>query len=289
VFNAPDDLDYGKQLVLWAAQQEIGDMLTNVADDFNRRTKRGGLVTMSMNVKYPSSVPPYPYREDLLRGLTCDSCGRDYGVFAIALFCPACGARNVHVHFAREIELIEKQLRLAEQITAAGDNELGHRLMGNAHEDVLTAFETYLKTLFRFLVKRRLEGDDRDRLLVAAKKGNPFQSIDRGMELFRLIGSGPYAVLSDEDMTALRALTSKRHVIGHNLGLADEQYLRVTGAERAGESVVLVASDVRRFAELAYRVVVQGLEEREIEMLPPSATGVPNATPSGDVPIKSSQ
>ena len=32
----------------------------------------------------------------------CDHCGRDYGVFAIGLFCPDCGAPNLRLHFARE-------------------------------------------------------------------------------------------------------------------------------------------------------------------------------------------
>lgn len=59
-------------------------------------------------------------------------------MFAIALFCPDCGAPNLALHFARETELVGQQVDLAE---SQDRQELAYRLLGNAHEDVLTAFE----------------------------------------------------------------------------------------------------------------------------------------------------
>ncbi|HZP56871.1 MAG TPA: hypothetical protein VFC53_04870, partial [Dehalococcoidia bacterium] len=100
-FTAQEDIDNAKKLVAWAVKDDMGQWLDNLARDFNRSAPRGGLISIGMTSRRSPNPRPLAWREDLLRALTCDICGRDYGVYAIALFCPDCGARNVHVHFAR--------------------------------------------------------------------------------------------------------------------------------------------------------------------------------------------
>jgi hypothetical protein len=136
-----------------------------MAKDFNRKVG-GGLFGISMEVEGGSSSRPRAWIEDLLRELACDQCGREYGVYAIGLFCPDCGATNLAVHFSREVELIDRQLDLAQDVE---DREMSWRLLGNAHEDVLTALETYLKVVYRFVVDRRYQGEDRARVSSGAK------------------------------------------------------------------------------------------------------------------------
>jgi hypothetical protein len=104
------DLDSVKKLVAWAAEEEIGNVFENLARDFNRRQPRGGPVSVSMNFKGSHNPRPLAIREDLLRDMRCNICHRDYGVYAIALFCPDCGAPNVALHFAREGELVRQQI-----------------------------------------------------------------------------------------------------------------------------------------------------------------------------------
>jgi hypothetical protein len=120
-----------------------------------------------------------------------------------------------------------------------------------------------------FLAKRRLGEAEFDKISKEARRGNPFQAIERSECLFKKLKVAPFAVLTDEDRNFLAALIEKRHVIGHNLGLADEKYLKSTGQESEGENVRLLGDEVRRFAKLAFRVVVQGIEETEAEFLPP--------------------
>jgi hypothetical protein len=269
-YIAPEDIDHAKKTVIWAAREDIGDWAKKLAQDFNRRSPRGGLISMSMGVKRSPNPRPSPWREDLLRALTCDICGRDYGVYAIALFCPDCGSRNVHVHFKREVELVERQVEISQFAANEGDEELGFRLLGNAHEDVLTALETYLRTLFLFLAWHRLNETDFAKASKEARRGNPFQTIGRSEALFKRLGIAPFGVLKQGDRDFMAAHIEKRHVIGHNLGLADEKYLRGSGEEAEGENIRLLGDDVRRFAGLAFRVVVEGLEGAASEFLPPS-------------------
>lgn len=277
-FHAPEDIENAKKQVVWAAKEDIGRWTEEIARGFNRSMPSGGLISMSMKVKRSANPRPYAWREDLLRGLTCDVCGRDYGVYAIALFCPDCGARNVHVHFAREVALVEQQVGLSDRAAEDGDEELAFRLLGNAHEDVLTALETYLRTTFLFLARTRLGGDGLENAAKLARRGNPFQSIDRTRELFGEISIDPFANLSDEELEFLARVIHKRHIIGHNLGLADEKYLLSTGDGAEGQNVRLVGDEVRRFAKIAYEVVVAGIEETAQEFVPMGAPGPPAVT-----------
>jgi hypothetical protein len=253
----------------WAAAQDMADRLQGIADDFNRTAGRNPLLPMSMTIERGSLTPPSPWREDLLRALTCDLCGRSYGVYAIALFCPDCGGRNVHVHFAREVKLIEKHVKLSEEVATRRDEELSYRILGNAYEDVLTALEAYLKTLFLFLAKRRTDPATLEGLNKKARQGNPFQTVGRATELYAQISIDPFSALSPQDREFLILHIEKRHVIGHSLGLADEKYLRTVRHEKEGENVRLLGADVRRFAQLAHQIVVEGIEETQPELLPP--------------------
>ena len=270
-FMAPEDIEAAKKHIEWAVHQDISDHLDEMARGFNRKKIGSSLVSVSMSVKRSHKPQPYIWRDDLLRGLTCDLCSRAYGVYAIALFCPDCGGRNVHVHFKREVELIEKQVALSEEANTRGDEELAYRILGNAHEDVLTALETYLKALFIFLAKRRSNSETFERLAKEARRGNPFQRVDRASELYGKINIGPFRVLSSDEREFLILHIEKRHVIGHNLGLADEKYLQNVGHGSEGENVRILAEDVRRFARVAYQVIVDGIESSEMEFLPITA------------------
>src|SRR5258706_442999 len=116
------------------------------------RKLSGGLFGINMSVRRSKASPPLAIREDLLRDLTCRVCDRNYGVYAIALFCPDCGTPAVAAHFSRELELVGKQADLAIK-TQEEDPELSYRLLGNAHEDILTAYETAQKTVYQYLVR----------------------------------------------------------------------------------------------------------------------------------------
>jgi hypothetical protein len=267
-FNAPEDIAAAEDYVAWAFHQDAADHMDEIAGSFTRQLQ-DSFLPISMTVERSNETEPYAWREDLLRGLTCDLCGRSYGVYAIALFCPDCGGRNVHVHFGREVELVGKQVELSVQAETLGDEELGYRILGNAHEDVLTAMETYLRTLFLFLAKRRCDAEIFEALEKKARGGNPFQRIDRASALFALIDIDPFHTLTLEERAFLILHIEKRHVIGHNLGLADEKYLRSAGHENEGEAVRILGEDVRRFAGLAYRIVVEGIEASEPEFQSP--------------------
>lgn len=251
-FVDPRDIEALTEWFKWAATEDaleaVGDMFSRVG----RGLPRGGPISIEVSTRRDHRPEPRLWREDLLRNLTCGVCGRHYGVYAIGLFCPDCGAPNLTVHFERECELIEQQIELARSAESA---ELGFRLLGNAHEDVVTALETYLKTIYRYLVRRLLPSDEAAKLVAPRAIGNAFQNIARSRERFDRFGIDPFAPLSKDELDVLRLNIEKRHVLGHNLGLADEKYAEVTTSSQPGQTVVLLGDEVTRFAALAARVV----------------------------------
>lgn len=229
------------------------DHLERMTRDFNRKMPRG-MLSISMNLKKTYRPKPLTIREDLLRELACSVCQRSYGVYAIALFCPDCGAPNAAQHFGREVHLVAEQIDVADEKNGQGRRELAYRLMGNAQEDVVTAFETTLKTIFRFLVRR--DCTDRYESLCSQRvTRNAFQNVDRAKELFENVNVDPFASLDAGDLEFLRLNIQKRHVIGHNLGIVDDSYAQLTNGDKPGETVALLGDEITRFAKVCLDIV----------------------------------
>ena len=255
-FVDPKDVEALTEWFKWAASEDAQDAVENTFKNIGRGLPRGGPVSIELKTSRSHQPEPRMWREDLLRDLTCSVCSRRYGVYAIGLFCPDCGAPNLIVHFRRERELIAKQIDLARN---AENAELSFRLLGNAHEDVVTALETYLKTiyryLYRYLLTKRRPDEETASLMTARAIGNAFQNVGRAREKFTKLEINPFEALDNNELAYLKLNIEKRHVLGHNLGLADEKYAEIASSEQPGRTVTLLAEEVSKFANLAGRVV----------------------------------
>ncbi|MCJ2877540.1 hypothetical protein JUM41_25180 [Rhizobium pusense] len=244
-FVHPDDRKAAVKVVEQAALQDIQDAFSDMLAGVARGSK---LLTYKPGSRKSKPRPRFG-RRDLMRLLVCDCCGRDYGVFAISLFCPDCGAPNLALHFAREAELVGQQVDLAEGL-GVEQQELAYRLLGNAHEDVLTAFEASLKVVYLYLVQNRGLGS-----APVKQVGNDFQNIEKGRRRFDEFSFDPFAELDAKELAALSLNIQKRHLIGHNLGVVDAKFAQHAKEAKLGETVELVAADIRTFGTLCQKVV----------------------------------
>lgn len=252
-FTHPDDLAAARKIVEHAARADMQEAIHGMFEDLGRKFSGSKSIKIKAGPRPVHKPVPRFVRSDLLRELICDECGRDYGVFAISLFCPDCGAPNIHLHFAREVMLVRDQVKLAHGL-GEDQSELAYRLLGNAHEDVLTAFEATLKTVYLHKVAIRPAGSPD-----AKTVGNAFQNIGRGQQRFAEFDFDPYAVLSPAALAVLTLNIQKRHVIGHNLGVADAAFAEHAADSRLGETVPLVGDEILQFAEIG-QMVVNGLD-----------------------------
>lgn len=256
-FNYEGDIKAVLSYMKWAASRDISDYFEKLAKDFNRAQPKGGLISMKMDFKPNHSPEPRAWREDLIRNLACDICGREYGVYTIALFCPDCGSKNLHVHFEREIELILQQIDLAEQVAGKEGAELSYRILGNAHEDVVTAFETYQKAIYKYMVHKVYPKDEAAKMTSKRVVGNRFQNIQRAKELYSKLSIDPFSVLTPDELSLITLNIEKRHVIGHNLSIADEAYSDLGNRERPGTTVEILADEISEFAKTAKKVILE--------------------------------
>lgn len=253
-FISPEDQEAALDKVKWAVEEDVGRRLDDLAKNFNRRVGgRNSLIRFEMKSSYRSRPEPRPWRDDLLRAMRCHHCSRSYGVYAIAFFCPDCGASNLANHFEREVALIVAQIDLAEAMEERGARELAFRLLGNAHEDVVTAFETYLKSAFQFALDHRPQVVDN--VKPKELRGNPFQNLRRAAALFENLSVALFEGFDEAECEDLRQDFEKRHVVGHNLGLADEKYAQIVEDTSIGETVPLLGRDIEIFAQRCLRVV----------------------------------
>jgi hypothetical protein len=247
-FTHPDDVKAALKVVEHAAFSDVEAEFARMFGALNRSQSRNSLVRIEAKVRQTPRPTPRFSRNDLLRDLVCDHCGRDYGVFAIGLFCPDCGAPNLRLHFAREADLVRRQVDLADAQTEA-NHELAYRLLGNAHEDVLTAFEATLKTVYLYGIAQQAA----DSVFKPVK--NDFQNVEFAQRRFAELAIDPFYCLNAEELATLKLNIQKRHIIGHNLGVMDEKFAEHAEDARLGETVRLVGEEVRLFAELGQRVV----------------------------------
>jgi hypothetical protein len=246
-FIHPVDVEAAMEVMKKAVIRDVSDALSEMLSDVARGSR--GVITHKAGSRPPLGSMLYYERQDLLRSLTCDHCGRDYGVYAIGLFCPDCGAPNLRLHFQREVDLVSDQVAIAESLAEA-QQELAYRLLGNAHEDVLTAFEAIQKAVHHYAATWR-EAAPR----AVKPVGNDFQNIERSQKRFSEFGIDPFSNLEPTELDTLALNIQKRHVIGHNLGVVDAKFAASAGEVRLGETVVLVGSDILAFAALAQKVV----------------------------------
>jgi hypothetical protein len=156
----------------------------------------------------------------------------------------------VAIHFEREIDLVTRQVHAADEIRETADRELAYRLLGNAHEDVLTAFETYQKTVFRYLARAR-------NVETRKYRRNWFQNVDRSRKAFSDPAGDPFDCLGEQELEFLRVNIEKRHVIGHNLSVADDRYVEATQDEQPERTVQLLGEEILRFAAVCRQVIAR--------------------------------
>jgi hypothetical protein len=89
--------------------------------------------------------------------------------------------------------------------------------LGNAHEDVVTAFEIYQKTCYKFIVRKVFPKEIAEPMTSKKPIGNRFQNIDRARDLYKHLSFDPFTVLTSDELGLLKLNIEKRHVIGHNL------------------------------------------------------------------------
>lgn len=242
-------VEHAKAEALTVVKGEINGALRADAEKFNRRQPRNSFISMSMKVDGGiQRTYALPARAAGLMRLEiqCDDCLAHFAVIGSAYFCPACGANSVVRTYQDSLRKIRAKIDSEEIVRRALTEAVGvdeaeltcRSLRETCLSDGVTAFQKYCEGLYEPFGKAPF---------------NAFQRIDEGSDLWRsAIGRGYEFWLSEIELASLKVFYQKRHILAHNEGIIDQQYIEKSGdsSYKPGQRLVISKQDIEAFLSL---------------------------------------
>lgn len=240
-FWTKEQIEYAKSVAMRKITDAIHKDFKKL--EFDHKPKGAFGIGISMKVKTGRPTPIHHYREKKLETeIVCDSCTLRYSVYGVFAFCPDCGQHNSLQILDKNLELVLKMLGMAATVEA----ELAGRLVENALEDCVSAFDGFGREILRIHAKKSSDPAKAEKV--------SFQNLDSANQnVFGLFSFELKAGLSSGEWnTAIRGF-QKRHLLSHKMGVVDVDYLRKSGDTHAvvGRKIDIGAGEVQ---ELALRV-----------------------------------
>jgi len=252
-FATPDQVEYAKSVAIRKITDAVVKDLKSL--EFDIKPRGGFGIGVSMKVKPGRPHPIHWYRERALEThIECSNCTLRYAVFGVFAFCPDCRQHNSLQILGKNLEVVVKMLDMASSV----DRELGERLVENALEDCVSAFDGFAREICRVNAQASSDPDEALRvsfqnLVGARQKVSTFFKLDLAVGL-----------TDHEWKTATRAF-QKRHLLAHKMGVADKEYVRKSGDADAvvGRKIKIDANEVRQLAQIVGKLAeyyVNGLQ-----------------------------
>jgi len=249
-FHTPDQVEYVQSL----AVREARDAIVKDLKELEFEIKPEGLFGLGLSMKVEADPPPpiRHYSEKTLETrVTCGNCTLKYAIYGVFAYCPDCGLHNSLQILDMNLEVVDKMLTAAVGL----DREVGAKLIENALEDCVSAFDGYGRELCRINAKKATDPTKAKRISFQNLPG----ARDKILTLFAFdLSKG---VSSAEWNLAARGF-QKRHLIAHKMGVVDADYIAKTGdaTTSVGRKLVVSEAYVRAVSQ-AVRKLAQYLTD----------------------------
>ena len=253
-FHTKEQVEYAKSVAFRRIAEAFHKDLKGL--EFDHKPKGAFGIGISMKVTPGRPTPIHSYREkELETEVICSHCTLRYSVYGVFAFCPDCGRHNSIQIFGKNLELVEKMLDLA----GDGCGELGEKLVENALEDCVSAFDGFGRELCRVNAIRA-------RIPAKAEKVS-FQNLEGARtNLLDLFGLDLSALLDATEWRLAVKCFQKRHLVAHKMGIVDQDYLAKSGDKGAivGRKIKIDLQEVT-----SLRVALESLAPRLSDALRP--------------------
>lgn len=240
-FFTKEQIDYAKSVAIRKITDAVVKDFKKL--EFNIKPKGGFGIGMSLKVKEGPRHPIYWYREKQLETyVECNNCTLKYAVYGAFGFCPDCGTHNSFQILEKSLEVVIKTLKLSD---TTQDTEIKNRLIENALEDCVSAFDGYGRELCCF---HKTKSNDPDK----AKKIS-FQNLESAKKkVFDLFGLDISKIIDSIEWNKTVRGFQKRHLLAHKMGIVDEEYLKRTGDTNAikGRKISVIFEEVQELVEI---------------------------------------
>jgi hypothetical protein len=203
----------------------------------------------------PGTRPPVVMAEAaplMTQRSACDACGCAYASVGAAFFCPACGHNSAPTTFAGALTTVRALMDLTERMPdVMGDQDAAadaaRHLTENSLVRVWSSFQRFAEATYKA----------HPASAAAPARRNAFQSVEASDVLWSGALGKTYAdMLSQAEHRDLVRLVQARHVLAHQDGIVDADYVAKSGDARytVGQRLVVTPADVRRLADLTEKL-----------------------------------
>lgn len=228
-------LDYIESIVL---NKVTGDLIRDLKKH-EVKPKRNQMFSIGIKVKGRPTPIAYYTETELEEKVTCETCTLEYTIYGTFGFCPDCGIHNSLQIFNSNLGVIEKMIQLASD----ADENVGQKLIENALEDMISAFDGFGRTCCDINSLNAIDPKQAQRI--------SFQNIDRARDQIQnLYGFDLAQNLDNDEWLFVIEQFQKRHLLAHTMGIIDENYIKKTGISHQylGRKVSISAEDLTKLS-----------------------------------------
>ncbi|MBL4788229.1 MAG: hypothetical protein JKY60_04005 [Kordiimonadaceae bacterium] len=238
-----EHIEHGKSEAMAVLEGRIHNAMKSGAQKFNRSQSKNSFISMSLEVKggkKRTHVIPARAAEEMQLDIQCEACMTRFAVIGSAYFCPACGHNSVLQTYSDSLRKIRAKKNNVETVREALTSSVGkddaeltcRSLIETCISDGVVAFQKYCEGLYAPF---------------GPAPRNAFQRLKHGSDLwFKAVQKKYDDWLSPDELLGLAVLFQKRHILAHNEGIVDADYLKKSGdtVYREGQRIVVSERDI---------------------------------------------
>lgn len=238
-FWTTEQIEYAQSVAMRQVMQAVQKGLKAMEFDIKPLGSFG--IGVSMKFKGGTLPPVRYYREKQLETeVLCDHCTLKYMIYGVFAFCPDCRSHNSLQILTKNLELAIKQVDLANQV----QGELAGHLIADALENAVSSFDGFGREACQVNAAKATDP--------AKAENMSFQNPSGARKNVQLLFGKDFSQnINAADWDFINQCAQKRHLLAHNMGVVDQQYLTKTGDKMAieGRKVHITGDEVKRLAE----------------------------------------
>lgn len=220
-FRTKQQIEYAQSVVL----KKISGDLLKMMKKMETKPTGNQFISIGITVKGKSIPVTYYSEKELEEKVACKSCTLQYAIYGAFGYCPDCAEHNSQQIVEANFDLVAKILDLAKEASP----DIKGKLIENGLEDCISAFDGFARERCR----------DRYPKL-------SFQNIYAAKRKLDESGINIAEGLDRYEWDFVVKQFQKRHLLAHNMGVVDEEYIKKTRGhpEQLGKKVSITEGDV---------------------------------------------
>jgi uncharacterized Zn finger protein (UPF0148 family) len=212
----------------------------------SKRNVRRSTFSITLDVKggKEKRLVPIAASDPMQLRTSCEACNCRYSYVGAAYFCPSCGKNSATHTFSQTMSTIRTAAGIGETLRSVlGRDEaenMTRALLEKAMQDAVMSFQRLCEQLYEQRSGR-----------VAQR--NAFQRLDSGSQLWATeIGTTYDQMIDSASLQKLRTYFQQRHLLSHQQGIVDQDYITRSGDHTytIGQRLVVREPGVQDFANL---------------------------------------